>query len=133
MICVYAWWNDLEKRFKIWHKFLEYENTYKFFSFSNSYYNCLLSYKCPGNMIHKQGIFIHSGKNKSCTKWKTILCIPKIWQISKYFTMTFHQAQSSHFWRVVAHNMISEFRTTFVQKRDKKIFFSKHYIITSSL
>ena len=27
MICVYAWWNDLEKRFKIWHKFLEYENT----------------------------------------------------------------------------------------------------------
>ena len=44
--------------------------------------------------------------------------------------MEFHQAETSHFWRVAAHNMISEFRTTFVQKRDKKIsFLTLHYYI----
>ena len=37
----------------------------------------------------------------------TSFSIPKIWQILKHFTRSFHQAQPSYFWRV-SHHIISK-------------------------
>ena len=90
---VYAWWNDLEKHFKICH-FLEYENPHSF-----CFHFVPLNFppnECPGLCQHRPRAFIR-GENKIAwnEKWKknyVSFRFANIWQMLKCFSRSFHQA-----------------------------------------